>query len=66
MSFGIPAALLFGLVLIIASLSLFITSKLKPALYELAVDGQFRSGRSNGIPTIVTAVGDDYADVAIY
>jgi hypothetical protein len=34
MSFGIPAALLFGLVLIIASLSLFITSKLKPNLYE--------------------------------
>jgi hypothetical protein len=34
MSFGIPAALLFGLVLIIASLSLFVTSKLKPNLYE--------------------------------
>jgi Ycf66 protein N-terminus len=34
MSFGIPAALLFGLVLIIASLSLFLTSKLKPNLYE--------------------------------
>lgn len=34
MSFGIPAALLFGLVLIIASLSLFVTSKLKPNLSE--------------------------------
>ncbi len=34
MSFGIPAALLFGLVLIIASLSLFVISKLKPNLYE--------------------------------
>jgi Ycf66 protein N-terminus len=34
MAFGIPAALLFGLVLIIASLSLFVTSKLKPNLYE--------------------------------
>ncbi len=34
MSFGIPAALLFGLVLIIASLSLFLTSKFKPNLYE--------------------------------
>jgi Ycf66 protein N-terminus len=34
MAFGIPAALLFGLVLIIASLSLFLTSKLKPNLYE--------------------------------
>jgi uncharacterized membrane protein len=34
MSFGIPAALLFGLVLFIASLSLFIIGKLKPNLYE--------------------------------
>jgi Ycf66 protein N-terminus len=34
MSFGIPAALLFGLVLLIASISLFLTSKLKPNLYE--------------------------------
>jgi hypothetical protein len=34
MAFGIPAALLFGLVLIIASLSLFVISKLKPNLYE--------------------------------
>ncbi len=34
MSFGIPAALLFGLVLIIASLFLFLTSKFKPNLYE--------------------------------
>ncbi len=34
MSFGIPAALLFGLVLILASLSLFLTSKFKPDLYQ--------------------------------
>ncbi len=34
MAFGIPASLLFGLVLIIASISLFLTSKLKPNLYE--------------------------------
>jgi Ycf66 protein N-terminus len=33
-SFGIPAALLFGLVLILASLSLFLTSKFKPDLYQ--------------------------------
>jgi Ycf66 protein N-terminus len=33
-SFGIPAALLFGLVLILASLSLFLTSKFKPELYQ--------------------------------
>ena len=34
MSFGIPSALLFGLVLILASLSLFLTSKFKPDLYQ--------------------------------
>ena len=34
MGFGISAASLFGLVLVIASLSLFVTSKLKPSLYE--------------------------------
>lgn len=34
MSFGIPAALLFGLVLILASLSLFLTSKFKPDLHQ--------------------------------
>ncbi len=34
MGFAFPAALLFGLVLIIASLSLFIVSKVKPNLYE--------------------------------
>jgi Ycf66 protein N-terminus len=34
MAFGIPAALLFGLVLILASLGLFLTSKFKPDLYE--------------------------------
>jgi Ycf66 protein N-terminus len=34
MAFGIPASLLFGLVLIVASISLFLTSKLKPNLYE--------------------------------
>ncbi len=34
MSFGIPAALLFGLVLILASLGLFLTSKFKPDLYQ--------------------------------
>lgn len=34
MTFGIPAALLFGLVLILASLSLFLTSKFKPDLYQ--------------------------------
>ncbi len=34
MSFGIPAALLFGLVLILASLALFLTSKFKPDLYQ--------------------------------
>jgi hypothetical protein len=34
MSFGISAALLFGLVLFIASLSIFIIGKLKPDLYE--------------------------------
>ena len=34
MSFGIPSALLFGLVLILASLSLFLTSKFKPELYQ--------------------------------
>jgi hypothetical protein len=34
MAFGIPAALLFGLVLILASLALFLTSKFKPDLYE--------------------------------
>ena len=34
MNFGIPAPLLFGLVLIIASLSLFLTSKFKPDLYQ--------------------------------
>jgi Ycf66 protein N-terminus len=33
-SFGIPAALLFGLVLILASLALFLTSKFKPDLYQ--------------------------------
>jgi hypothetical protein len=33
-SFGIPAALLFGLVLILASLGLFLTSKFKPDLYQ--------------------------------
>jgi Ycf66 protein N-terminus len=33
-SFGIPAALLFGLVLILASLSLFLTSKFKPDLHQ--------------------------------
>ncbi len=34
MGFAFPAALLFGLVLIIASLSLFVVSKVKPNLYE--------------------------------
>jgi Ycf66 protein N-terminus len=34
MGFAFPAALLFGLVLILASLSLFIVSKVKPNLYE--------------------------------
>jgi Ycf66 protein N-terminus len=34
MGFGISAASLFGLVLVIASLSLFVTSRLKPNLYE--------------------------------
>lgn len=34
MNFGIPAPLLFGLVLILASLSLFLTSKFKPDLYQ--------------------------------
>jgi Ycf66 protein N-terminus len=34
MAFGIPAALLFGLVLILASLGLFLTSKFKPDLHE--------------------------------
>ena len=34
MTFGIPAALLFGLVLILASLSLFLTSKFKPDLHQ--------------------------------
>ena len=34
MTFGIPAALLFGLVLILASLSLFLTSKFQPDLYQ--------------------------------
>ncbi|WP_373541634.1 Ycf66 family protein [Chamaesiphon sp.] len=34
MSFGIPAALLFGLVLILASLGLFLTSKFKPDLHQ--------------------------------
>jgi hypothetical protein len=33
-SFGIPAALLFGLILILASLGLFLTSKFKPDLYQ--------------------------------
>lgn len=34
MSFGIPAALLFGLILILASLGLFLTGKFKPELYQ--------------------------------
>lgn len=34
MNFGIPAPLLFGLVLILASLSLFLTSKFQPDLYQ--------------------------------
>lgn len=34
MSFGIPAALLFGLVLILASLALFLLGKFKPDLYQ--------------------------------
>ncbi len=34
MSFGTPAGLLFGLVLILASLALFLTSKFKPDLYQ--------------------------------
>jgi hypothetical protein len=33
-SFGTPAGLLFGLVLILASLALFLTSKFKPDLYQ--------------------------------
>jgi Ycf66 protein N-terminus len=33
-AFGIPAALLFGLILILASLGLFLTSKIKPDLYQ--------------------------------
>jgi hypothetical protein len=33
-SFGIPAALLFGLILILASLALFLTSRFKPDLYQ--------------------------------
>jgi Ycf66 protein N-terminus len=33
-NFGVPAALLFGLVLILASLALFLTSKFKPDLYQ--------------------------------
>ncbi len=34
MSFGIPAALLFGLILILASLGLFLLGKFKPDLYQ--------------------------------
>jgi Ycf66 protein N-terminus len=33
-NFGVPAALLFGLILLIASLALFLTSKFKPDLYQ--------------------------------
>ncbi len=34
MNFGIPAPLLFGLILVVASLSLFLTSKFKPELHQ--------------------------------
>ncbi len=34
MNFGIPAPLLFGLILVVASVSLFLTSKLKPELHQ--------------------------------
>jgi hypothetical protein len=33
-NFGIPAPLLFGLILVVASLSLFLTSKFKPELHQ--------------------------------